>query len=221
MGAQEPKADDTTWLRIRDLWRWRLSVAVSDSENQAKYRKEISDYLRLLQNVPVDLNELAETIQATLPFMVRQEFEVSLILDYLAAQCGDDPDLAVDLLYDVIVLSEGFHLLSDMRKNLETIFEAATGSLSTTKQKVIELVNIFVERGNSNWRPWLERMEKIPPKPYPNSSILLLDRTKFRDIILSARGESQQNFVEHTIYANPRIDRLLWCIPVFNPGQEN
>jgi hypothetical protein len=156
--TQKPVVNDKTWTKIWDLWQWRLEVAL-DSEDKAEFTKEISDYLRLVKNVPFDLNELFDTLQHTLEFMHRQGFEIGLLIDYLGNQCEQYPDLAVDLLHQVLLQSKDFYLLPDTKEDIAKIFEAAEGASPESIQKVIDIVNVFGKRGDYSWRPWLDRME--------------------------------------------------------------
>ena len=156
-GDSKQGVDTVLWKRIWSLWQWRLEAA-EISDTKADFTQELSDYFRILKSVPLDLKEMYDTLDKSLKYMPRQGFEIGLYVSYLAEQCEGYPDLAVDLLHKVISEYDEFYLLQDAKDNITKIFGEAENASGESKQKVIELVNIFGERGDYSWRPWLEKM---------------------------------------------------------------
>jgi len=155
-GESKQGKDTVLWGRIWDLWQWRIQSAV-ENEGQGEFSKELSDYLRILPSVPLNLGELYDTLKTTFGFMKSRGFDIGNVLKYLAEQSEEFTNLAVDLLHEIIVKFKDFYILPENRENIKTILDRAQSTSDETEEKVIEIVNTFGERGDYSWRPWLER----------------------------------------------------------------
>jgi hypothetical protein len=156
LDAQKPTAQDTVWGKIWKLWQWRIERATANNVNKSDYVKEISNFSRLLKNVPLDLSDLQLVISQTIEFK-SGGFEAEEIIEYLGKNSENFPDLAVLNLYKIILSNPQLYLLEDGKKSVERILTSAIAANATSKAKAIEIVNIFGERGDYSWRTLLAK----------------------------------------------------------------
>jgi len=158
MEAQKPSVQDAVWQRIWSLWQWRIEEATT-SENRSNYVKEISNFCRLLKHVPLDLSEMYPVLQRTLGFIAKG-YELGLIINYLGDNCEKYPDLAVSLLNEIVLYGQSFYLLDDIKNSVRKIITSVLHADLESKAKAIEIINIFGERGNYEWRPLLDGLRE-------------------------------------------------------------
>jgi hypothetical protein len=159
LGSQKPSAEDRVWQKIWSLWQWRIEDA-SVSDNQRPFTKEIASFCRFLKNTPLELPKLYSTLQRMLGFEI-EAFEIGLIIEYLGANSEKHPDLAVRMLHEIVSTERSFYLVTDTEKSVEQIFTAAIYAGKEAKAKAIEIINIFGERGDYKWRPFLAKINEI------------------------------------------------------------
>ena len=147
------------WQKIWRLWQWRIEEAIS-SEDRSIFAKEIANFCRLLKNTPLELPELYSTLQRTLEFKI-EGFEVQLIIEYLGENSEKHPDLAVAVLHEIVSSGRSFYLVTGTEKSVERIFTSAAHAHKEAKAKAVEIINIFGERGDYKWRPFLNKIGEI------------------------------------------------------------
>jgi hypothetical protein len=159
LDTQRPSAKDMIWQKIWSLWQWRIAEAAS-SDNRSNYTKEIPSFSRLLKNAPLDLSELHPVIEQTLEFKIHG-FEAHEIIKYLGNNAENYPDLAVVILNQILLSNQELYFLDDGKEAVEKILAVAIGGTdSNSKEKAIELINLFGERGDYSWRPLLNRLSE-------------------------------------------------------------
>lgn len=158
LGSQRPSAEDVMWQKIWSLWQWRIEKATA-SDDRSIYTKEITNFCRLLKNVPLELPELYPTLQRTLEFKA-EGYEVQLIIEYLGENCEKHPSLAVSMLHEIVLSGRSFYLITNTEKSVEKIFMSVTQADEEAKVKAIEIINIFGERGDYKWRPFLDKIKE-------------------------------------------------------------
>jgi hypothetical protein len=57
LGNQKPGKDDDVWIKIWNIWQWRVSEA-SKVEEKENYKKEVTSFSRFLENTPDELDIL-------------------------------------------------------------------------------------------------------------------------------------------------------------------
>jgi hypothetical protein len=158
LGSQRPSAEDAMWQKIWSLWQWRIDEATA-SDDRSIYTKEITNFCRLLKNAPVELPELYPTLQRTLEFKA-EGYEVQLIIEYLGENCEKHPSLAVSMLHEIVLSGRSFYLITDAEKSVEKIFMSAIQADEDAQAKATEIINIFGERGDYKWRPFLDKIKE-------------------------------------------------------------
>ena len=159
LGKQKPSVDDKVWIRIWNLWQWRVDE-VSKAEDNDKYQNEITSYSRLLENVPIELDVLRPVLSQMIKFKDDGYFTVFLILNYLAANAEKHLKDAVDLLLEVIQKKQLLYLADGDRENIRFIFEQVKNIDDVeVKQKAVEIINILGERGDYEWAKFLDAIE--------------------------------------------------------------
>lgn len=152
--AQKPTKEDARWIKIWELWQWRLAGATA-AEDQNDYIKEIADFLRMLKNVPLELPEMHSVLQQSLSFM-SDGYHLHLIIDYLGENCERHPELAVSLLHRIKTSGLSFYMTTDTRGNVEKILKSAITADKETKNKAVEIINTLGEQGDYSWRALLD-----------------------------------------------------------------
>ena len=153
MDAQKPSIHDARWVRIWNLWQWRIKEAIT-SENRSNYVKEISNFCRLLKYAPVDLSEMYPILKQTLGF-VSKSYEVGLIINYLGENSEKYPNLAISLLHEIILSGQSIYLIEDSKNSIRKIIISIPYSDLESRAKAIEIINVFGERGDYEWRSLL------------------------------------------------------------------
>ncbi len=159
LASQKPSAEDRIWQKIWGLWQWRVEEARS-SEDRSGFDKEIANFCRLLQNTPLELPELYSMLQRILEFKI-EGFEVELIIEYLGANCEKHPNLAIAMLHEIVLSGQNFYLITDTEKSVEKIFTSVIHAGNEAKTKAIEIINIFGDRRDYKWRPFLDKIGEI------------------------------------------------------------
>ena len=154
--SQKPSAEDEVWQIIWDLWLWRLEEAIT-IDDRSKYTKEITSFCRLLKNTPLGLREMYPVLEQTLEFKA-EGFELHLIIEYLGKNCELSPKLATSLLHEIVVSGRSFYMTTDTRNNVEKILSVAMNTDSKTKDMAIEIINIYGEHGDYEWRAMLDNL---------------------------------------------------------------
>jgi|SRR5450759_5025821 len=98
-------------------------------------------------------------LQSTLGFIAKG-YEMGLILNYVGDQSEKHPDQAVSILSKIVIPDDSLYFTSDTRKSIRNIFSSALDADSETKTKTIEIINIFGERGDYEWRPLLNGLSE-------------------------------------------------------------
>jgi hypothetical protein len=158
LDAQKPSAEDTTWKKIWSLWQWRIEVAVN-SIDKSIFIKEVTDFSRLLKNVPVDLQQMKAALEESLKFKPNG-FAIEEIIKYLGRNCQEYPALAISILHKIVLSNQIVYILDDTKKAVEQILVAAFRVDDDSKEKAIDVINIFGERGDYSWRPLLEKSKE-------------------------------------------------------------
>ncbi|MCJ7623443.1 MAG: hypothetical protein MUO76_08055 [Anaerolineaceae bacterium] len=81
-----------------------------------------------------------------------------LIVDYLGKNSEQFTDLAVFMFHEIVSSGRGLSFTTETRNNAEKILNAAKNADRETKDKAIEIVNIYGERGDYGWRSWLDKL---------------------------------------------------------------
>ncbi|MDO9128343.1 MAG: hypothetical protein Q7U34_00605, partial [Anaerolineales bacterium] len=69
-------------------------------------------------------------------------------------------DLAVSLLNEIVLSDRSLYLVDNTRKSIRKIFTSALHTDLETKAKIIEIINVFGERGDYEWRPLLDGLRE-------------------------------------------------------------
>jgi hypothetical protein len=152
--AQKPSKQDAVWKKIWSLWQWRIKEATT-SKDRNNFTKEISNFCRLLKNVPVELSEMYLILKQTLRF-ISKGYEVGLIINYLGENSEKYPNLAVSLLYEIILSDQSFFLIDTTKISIRKIITSIPHADLESRKRAIEIINIFGERGDYEWRPLLD-----------------------------------------------------------------
>jgi len=156
LDSQKPSSQDILWQKIWSLWQWRTKEATTSNEKTG-YVKEISNFSRLLKNVPLDLSETYSTLGQIIYF-ISDGFNNDEVIKYLGKNCEEHPRLAIQLLHELVISNQTLYLLDEAKTSIELMLENAAKADVDSKDKAREIINIFGERGDYSWRPWLDKL---------------------------------------------------------------
>ena len=154
LNAQKPSEQDLVWQKIWDLWKWRINIATT-SNDKSRFTKEISDFSRLLKNIPFDLSQVHSILEEALKFKPNG-FAIEEIIKYLGENCERYPDLAILLLHKIVLANQTVYILPDAKVSVERILTFAINAGNDLEAIAIEIINIFGERGDYSWRLLLD-----------------------------------------------------------------
>lgn len=146
--ARKPVMDSELWKKILKLWIWRLDIAESSDQRQ-EYEGEISDYMRLLSYVPIDLLDLYSVLHRTIYFF-SGNFNSGLMFKFVGRNCEKYPLEAVSLLLEMNLCGE--KILFIREEDIRSILMAA---IHSGKPEPIEKAITFINsRGSDNDHRW-------------------------------------------------------------------
>lgn len=155
--SQKPSAEDDSWNKIWKLWQWRLEE-LSTVDDRSKYKKEITSFCRFLKNTPLDLQNLYPVLKQTLDYKAT-DYEFHLIIEYLGKNCEIFPSLAIILLHEIVLTRHSLYFPTDIKNIIEKILYTSMNTDRKTKDKAIEIINVFGEHGYYDWRPLLDKLK--------------------------------------------------------------
>ena len=147
------EAENPIWQRMWRLMDWRLKEAAK-SGNVELFREEVSSYMRWLESAPASFSELEPIVRMAIPFL-KEGYHKKLVADYLARHAEQFPHEAVEMIYQVILLSDTpwFSLYED---DLDAIIGFAVRSKDEKAiEEAVAVINIVGERGDFRWKKYL------------------------------------------------------------------
>ncbi len=154
--AKQPSAEDDTWKRIMSLWLWRLNEA-KKYDNADQVNKEIASFSRLLKHSPLELDAMHPILEQMLNYKA-EGFEFNLIIEYLGKNCAAYPAKSISLLHKIVTTRRKLYLTADIKNIVKDILVASLDTDDETKNKIIEIINVFGKRGDYQWRDLLSEL---------------------------------------------------------------
>ena len=153
LGNEKQSAEDVLWKKCWVLWQNRLKYA--ETQEISQNTQEISDYMRWLENCPVELDLLYPTLCQTVKFL-HDGFAARQLTSYAAEYCDSFPLEAVSLLQMTIISAkEPWWMLKD--EDEEKILRSALASgHEDAKRIALEVINYRGEQGDFRWKHLLE-----------------------------------------------------------------
>jgi hypothetical protein len=156
--SQKPLDKDQLWARLWRLWKVRIEFAVN-AERPDNFSQEISDYLRWLPHVPVDLGFLSEVLQQSIRFL-NHGFSAQLMASFAANNCEKYPAEAVSLIYNAIKSTKE-PWWGPEENDEETILKSALASGNSDAEDIaIVLINYRGEQGDFRWKGLISNNNK-------------------------------------------------------------
>ena len=150
LGSERPSAEDEIWMKLWFLWQTRIND-IRVQEDPGNYSQEISEYMRWLEFVPVDMGVLYTTIEHSIVYL-QKGYEGRLLVAYAAKNCEQYPLDSVSLLFRIIKWSKEPWLVPD-KKDEESILRTVLDSEhSQAKRIAIEVINYRGENGDFRWK---------------------------------------------------------------------
>jgi hypothetical protein len=153
LGGNKPTAEDPLWKKFWTLWQNRLEKA--ETQEISINSQEISEYMRWLDNCPIELDLLNPILCQTVKYL-NVGFDAMKLISYTAKQCEQFPLESIRLLQmTILAAKEPWWMLEE--KDEEKILRIAMASGNKeARQIAIEVINYRGEHGDFRWRQLLE-----------------------------------------------------------------
>jgi hypothetical protein len=149
----KPSSDENLWEKSWSLWQRRLELA--ETQNISQNTQEISEYMRWLEHVPVQLDCLYSALYKSIKYL-HDNFDVRLLIEYASKTCDRFPLEAINLLL-LSIRSSKEPWWPPNEEGEEKILKAALASENDeARRTAIEVINIRGEQGNFKWKYLLE-----------------------------------------------------------------
>ena len=148
---EKPSPELDMWEKLWFLWQKRMALAVNDTANNSQ---EISNYMRWLENVPVDLSQLYPILQKSVPFL-HDGFDVQILSQYVAKYSAEYPLEAATLLRDAIQYAKETWWAPDDKDEEHILHTAMASDNLDARQIALEVINYRGEHGDFRWKKLL------------------------------------------------------------------
>lgn len=150
---------ENLWEKCWDLWQKRLAAA--ETQNPSVNTHEIANYMRWLENCPLGLDEIFDTLLKSVKYL-QVGFEMKVLTEYVALQSEAHPLMAVKLLQAAILGAKEPWWSPDQEDEKKILSMAMVSGNPEARQIAIEVINYRGEQGDFRWK---ELLDLPPGKP--------------------------------------------------------